>query len=930
LKIALTILFLLTGIVINAQTILTVQGETITSTYTVPHTSPTTFTFINNSITTSNASGYILNAGDEVQSSNNNNLDGAVITGNKVIWNGTTNNGTHGLFVGYNINDIIKYNYIDRSPYGIVVKSGDSDGSSMAFTSGGIAYNIIKDSPTIGVIVRGINNVPIYNNTFYNSTTGTSALIFIQENESAAGSPTSSGCKIYNNIFYTTTQSINIYISDLSCTEDFESDYNVFYCTAGTPFFGYGTNTLTFAQWQALGYDTHSVVVNPNFNNSTDLLPNSRLNYGTNLGTTWQTGLSTSATWTVNSAPATTVQNGSWQAGARIYGTSSSVTSYISSVIENATPSRLEMTYNVSLANPAPSPSAFSVLVNSVARTVNTVTISGTKVQLTLASPVINGDVVTVAYTKPSSNPIQDASGNQAATIGAQAVINNVNAAIINPVYVSSVIQNATPGVLEMTYNLNLANIVPSTASFSVMVNSVARSVNSIVISGAKVMLTLGSPVVNGNIVTVAYTKPTINPLQTASGGQAVTLSTQTVINNVNAAIINPVYVSSTIQNATPGVLEMTYNLNLANIVPSTASFSVMVNSVARSVNSIVISGAKVMLTLGSPVVNGNIVTVAYTKPTINPLQTASGGQAVTLSAQTVTNNVSAAILPPVYVSSVIQNDTPDILEITYSLNLANIVPLPSAYSVMVNSVLRSVNSVSISWSKIFLTLASNVVYGDVVTVAYVKPATNPVQTSLGGQAVSISAQTVINNCTLAANQSPVISITSPANGLSYISPATIAITVNTSDPDGTISKVEYFIGTQKIGEELSAPYSFSFESTVVGKYEITAVATDNLNAAASSLTVLVNVTLNEINPDFINLYPNPNDGHFSIDLFTLPEDKRSLVTISTMTGMKVYNELMQKEETIKHFDLSRLNPGVYILMISSNEILITKKFIVE
>jgi uncharacterized repeat protein (TIGR02059 family) len=823
LKIALTILFLLTGIVINAQTILTVQGETITSTYTVPHTSPTTFTFINNSITTSNASGYILNAGDEVQSSNNNNLDGAVITGNKVIWNGTTNNGTHGLFVGYNINDIIKYNYIDRSPYGIVVKSGDSDGSSMAFTSGGIAYNIIKDSPTIGVIVRGINNVPIYNNTFYNSTTGTSALIFIQENESAAGSPTSSGCKIYNNIFYTTTQSINIYISDLSCTEDFESDYNVFYCTAGTPFFGYGTNTLTFAQWQALGYDTHSVVVNPNFNNSTDLLPNSRLNYGTNLGTTWQTGLSTSATWTVNSAPATTVQNGSWQAGARIYGTSSSVTSYISSVIENATPSRLEMTYNVSLANPAPSPSAFSVLVNSVARTVNTVTISGTKVQLTLASPVINGDVVTVAYTKPSSNPIQDASGNQAATIGAQAVINNVNAAIINPVYVSSVIQNATPGVLEMTYNLNLANIVPSTASFSVMVNSVARSVNSIVISGAKVMLTLGSPVVNGNIVTVAYTKPTINPLQTASGGQAVTLS-----------------------------------------------------------------------------------------------------------AQTVTNNVSAAILPPVYVSSVIQNDTPDILEITYSLNLANIVPLPSAYSVMVNSVLRSVNSVSISWSKIFLTLASNVVYGDVVTVAYVKPATNPVQTSLGGQAVSISAQTVINNCTLAANQSPVISITSPANGLSYISPATIAITVNTSDPDGTISKVEYFIGTQKIGEELSAPYSFSFESTVVGKYEITAVATDNLNAAASSLTVLVNVTLNEINPDFINLYPNPNDGHFSIDLFTLPEDKRSLVTISTMTGMKVYNELMQKEETIKHFDLSRLNPGVYILMISSNEILITKKFIVE
>ena len=61
------------------------------------------------------------------------------------------------------------------------------------------------------------------------------------------------------------------------------------------------------------------------------------------------------------------------------------------------------MTYNMTLANVVPAASAFSVRVNSTARTVSAVAISGTKVLLTLASPIVYGDVVTVSYTKPSS-----------------------------------------------------------------------------------------------------------------------------------------------------------------------------------------------------------------------------------------------------------------------------------------------------------------------------------------------------------------------------------------------------------------------------------------------------------------------------------------------------------------------------------------------
>ena len=102
------------------------------------------------------------------------------------------------------------------------------------------------------------------------------------------------------------------------------------------------------------------------------------------------------------------------------------------------------------------------------------------------------------------------------------------------PVYVSSVIENATPAILEMTYSLTLANIVPDASAFEVKVGGVTRSVSSVAVSDKKVKLTLSSAVVKGDAVTVAYTKPETNPLQTPDGLQAASLSAQNVTNNVN------------------------------------------------------------------------------------------------------------------------------------------------------------------------------------------------------------------------------------------------------------------------------------------------------------------------------------------------------------------------------------------------------------
>jgi uncharacterized repeat protein (TIGR02059 family) len=173
--------------------------------------------------------------------------------------------------------------------------------------------------------------------------------------------------------------------------------------------------------------------------------------------------------------------------------------------------------------------------------------------------------------------------------------------------------------------------------------------------------------------------------------------------------------------NAAPTKLLIVYNFYLANIAPAPSAFTVMVNSIARTVNTVTIPayGTVVELTLASAVVYGDIVTVAYTKPGSNPIQSTQGVQAASITAQPVNNEVAAI---PVYISSVVENATPDILEMTYSLPLNNSSLYDSsAFIVMVNSVARIVNLVCSYNTKVRLYLASSIVYGDIVTVAYTK-----------------------------------------------------------------------------------------------------------------------------------------------------------------------------------------------------------------
>jgi hypothetical protein len=323
-RILIVMFFAISSISSFAQINLTIEGTDIHNAFAgswegvnIQRSYPTHLIYRNNSITSINKSGYILQAGDEGVTNANNNLDGALITGNKLTWNGTDMTSiTHGIFTGHNKNVIIRYNYLNKVPMGIIRKSA----SNMSNTGGAVAYNIIV-SPAVGMVIKGMSNVNIYNNTFYQSRTSSQTsrgLIDIYTNNDNSPSSAAHGTKIKNNIFYSKYQTPVIRILDKDCLNGFESDYNLFWCESGPPKFEVNGASLTFSEWQALGYDTHSVVKDPGFNNFTDFVPATRLNYGTSLSPEWKTGLSAGAGWIVKKSPSTTTQDKIWQVGARI------------------------------------------------------------------------------------------------------------------------------------------------------------------------------------------------------------------------------------------------------------------------------------------------------------------------------------------------------------------------------------------------------------------------------------------------------------------------------------------------------------------------------------------------------------------------------------------------------------------------------------
>ena len=220
----------------------------------------------NNMFRSRNTTGYVIFIGSEAAGSGDNKFDGALIEGNTIYGalyydSSLSTIGTHSIMVGYNKNATIRYNTVIGGGYGVVLKGG-----GMGYTGGGIFYNkFINSSVTAAVRIKGIQNIHIYNNTIYTSSTSNGSYL-INTSDNNAGE-NASGAVLNNNILY--GKSSYIYIVDTDSQTNFVSDYNLIYTYNGTTIGSVGSTTYTtYNLWQGAGYDSHSVNNNPLFNNA--------------------------------------------------------------------------------------------------------------------------------------------------------------------------------------------------------------------------------------------------------------------------------------------------------------------------------------------------------------------------------------------------------------------------------------------------------------------------------------------------------------------------------------------------------------------------------------------------------------------------------------------------------------------------------------
>ncbi|WP_242510163.1 Ig-like domain-containing protein, partial [Hymenobacter persicinus] len=92
--------------------------------------------------------------------------------------------------------------------------------------------------------------------------------------------------------------------------------------------------------------------------------------------------------------------------------------------------------------------------------------------------------------------------------------------------------------------------------------------------------------------------------------------------------------------------------------------------------------------------------------------------------------------------------------------------------------------------------------------------------TDNAGASTTTAAKSV--TVTTPANSAPTVTLTAPSTGTVGTA---LSLTATAADADGTVTKVEFFNGTTKLGEDTSAPYALSFTPTAAGTLSLTARA---------------------------------------------------------------------------------------------------------
>ena len=132
-------------------------------------------------------------------------------------------------------------------------------------------------------------------------------------------------------------------------------------------------------------------------------------------------------------------------------------------------------------------------------------------------------------------------------------------------------------------------------------------------------------------------------------------------------------------------------------------------------------------------------------------------------------------------------------------------------------------------------------------------------------------------------NTPPAVSLTSPADGASSAAPATVTFAATASDADGTVQKVEFYVGATLVGTDTSSPYSMTW-SAPIGSHSVAAVATDNLGAVTVSSWRSFTVTAAPLvsTAVFRPAIPADKVDYYVLEVFAMGADPSTAAPVAT------------------------------------------------
>jgi len=127
----------------------------------------------------------------------------------------------------------------------------------------------------------------------------------------------------------------------------------------------------------------------------------------------------------------------------------------------------------------------------------------------------------------------------------------------------------------------------------------------------------------------------------------------------------------------------------------------------------------------------------------------------------------------------------------------------------------------------------------------------SPAYIGFTGATGGVASRQTVTGFTFALNNPPQITLLGPADGTVFTAPTNIVLSASASDPDGTISKVEFFQGASKLGETNIPPYQYTWNNVPAGLYSLTAKATDESGASTISGTAAIRVAAPNVSASY-------------------------------------------------------------------------------